>query len=158
MSKVLNKLFNYEDISLNEDRSYMHRWGLFSSYFSKRYLRGRNVYLHCMVGDDWSRDMHDHPKKFWSIGIAGCYVEETPYKTTTYRAPWFRSFPPEHVHRLRLGSKRVWSLVYTGPIERDWGFWVLKEVFKDKQFKDWGWYQNRKKIYWKDYVEGKRYE
>jgi len=36
----------------------------------------RRVYLHKFVGSDWSRDLHDHPKWFVSIGLWGGYVEE----------------------------------------------------------------------------------
>ena len=97
--------------------SYLHRWRLLAL------PNGRRLYLHHFVGDDWSRDLHDHPKAFVSIGLCGWYIEETPGpKFRAYIAPWFRRFPPEHVHRLVVPSS-CWTLVYTGPTMRPWGFW-----------------------------------
>ena len=45
-------------------------------------------------------------------------------QTRLYEAPWWRSFPPTHRHRIRLVTPTCWTLVYTGPIERTWGFWT----------------------------------
>ena len=106
--------------------TYLHRWTLLK-------IRGWVLYLHKFVGDDWSRDFHDHPSRFWSIGLWGRYVEETPSLVdgprypakTLYRAPWVRSFPAEHRHRIVLTGKRrpCWTLAIHGPQKRKWGFW-----------------------------------
>lgn len=97
---------------------------------------GRRLYLHHFVGDDWSRDPHDHPKTFVSIGLLGSYVEDVFYPcgsgigfklskiSVVWNAPWFRRFPARHIHRIRARETGgAWTLVYTGPITRDWGFW-----------------------------------
>ena len=104
---------------------YLHRWRLLSLG------GGRAVYLHHFLGSDWSRDLHDHPKPFVSIGLRGGYVEETfnPVQLVTkrrqWRAPWIRRFPAWHVHRLRITRARpTWTLVYVGKAVRDWGFWT----------------------------------
>lgn len=110
---------------------YLHRWTLLA-------LRWFSVYLHHFVGDDWSLDLHDHPKRFISIGLKGAYVEETgepwivkhggdptlfPVKRT-YRAPWIRTFPAEHIHRIALIDGRpCWTLVIVLRAVRPWGFW-----------------------------------
>lgn len=52
--------------------TYLYRWTLMKLPF------GYKVYLHHFVGDDWSLDFHDHPKRFWSIGLWGWYEERTP--------------------------------------------------------------------------------
>lgn len=118
--------------------TYLYRWTLLK-------LRGRfSVYLHHFVGDDWSRDLHDHPKRFISIGLRGWYCEETPifpmtYRTELwtsglgeantfisrriYRAPWIRTFPPTHIHRIVVPSKDCWTLVIVLKPVREWGFW-----------------------------------
>jgi hypothetical protein len=99
-------------------------------------FRGRGIYLHHFVGDDWSLDLHDHPKRFISIGLKGRYVELTPdlkggTKTKTYKAPWVRTFPAEHIHRLRMVRGRIgeiedcWTLVIVLKPVRSWGFWHL---------------------------------
>lgn len=96
---------------------YLIRWRLFR-------WGGFAVYLHHFVGDDWSRDLHDHPKRFVSIGLRGSYLEETPLCVELFRAPWFRSFPATHQHRIRLNAGTdCWTLVFVGRAVRQWGFW-----------------------------------
>ncbi len=95
------------------------------------------VYVHKFVADDWSRDLHDHPKRFISIGLWGSYIEETPQGERVYRAPWIRTFPAEHVHRLRLRSRVCWTLVITLRAVRPWGF-----------YHEGAW------VPWREYVEG----
>lgn len=111
---------------------YLWRWTVLSS---KRF----KIYLHHFVKDDWSRDLHDHPKNFISIGLWGSYTEyymtnprimslagswwsDMPHKRT-YRAPWFRHFGPNHTHRI-VDVKNAWTLVIVGRTSRRWGFWV----------------------------------
>ena len=101
---------------------YMRRWTL---------LRWgeRAVYLHHFVGDDWSLDLHDHPKPFLSIGLNGMYVEETALGLKPWFAPWWRTFPAEHAHRIRLINRMpgekvpCWTLAIVGRKEREWGWW-----------------------------------
>ena len=142
----------------------MHRWGILPKRISKKYLRGAANYLHCMVGDDWSRDMHDHPKPFLSIGLWGSYVEETPTGTRTYKAPWIRTFPAHHVHRLRLapGCKRCWTLVFTGPETREWGFWEKTDLPPVVNHAN-PWFDDKQWVYFDTYIarqmlKGPRYK
>jgi hypothetical protein len=81
------------------------------------------VYLHHFLGDDWTPDHHDHPHRFWSIGLWGRYDEETPAGTRQWRAPWVRTFPAEHRHRIR-NANGAWTLCIVGRPERQWGFWL----------------------------------
>ena len=140
MRRLINWLFDketHDGCGASADR-YMSRWRLLAL------SNGRRLYLHHFLGDDWSPDMHDHPKAFFSIGLWGSYVEERPLIfesdlpvppggvgvpspecgiiRDTYRAPWIRRFPPHHIHRL-VEAKGCWTLVYTGPTVRPWGFW-----------------------------------
>ncbi len=96
--------------------TYMYRWVCFSCRWFK-------VYLHRFVGNDWSRDLHDHPKRFWSIGLCGSYNEESETGFKVYKAPWIRTFPAEHRHRLSLLTRDCWTIVIVGRPVRDWGFW-----------------------------------
>src|SRR5438309_11151194 len=119
MTKLLIRLFGKpEEINgRNRCPTYLYRWHLFSTRWFK-------VYLHHFVGDDWSRDLHDHPKRFISIGLKGRYIEETPNGEREYRAPWLRTFPAEHIHRIRLRpGEDAWSLVIVLKAVRKWGFW-----------------------------------
>lgn len=52
--------------------TYLYRWTLLQKH-------GRfSIYLRHFVADDWSRGLHDHPKRFISIGLWGWYIEDTP--------------------------------------------------------------------------------
>lgn len=108
----------------NRCPTYLYRWTLLK--YNKR-----GIYLHHFVGDDWSLDLHDHPKRFISIGLWGEYIETTPCPDNfpncdhyhIWRAPWYRSFSAEHQHRLSVPSKNCWTLVCVGDATRPWGFW-----------------------------------
>src|SRR5579864_8477800 len=114
--KLLNRLLGKpEEINGgNRCPTYIWRWTIFS-------WRGHfSIYLHHFVGDDWSLDLHYHPKRFIFICLCVCYLERTPAgliqhhpetRLTKYRAPWIRTFPAHHIHRLEVPSKNCWTLV-----------------------------------------------
>lgn len=147
MKRLLNRIFRREEIN-GDGRcpTYLFRWTLLrvGSVFS--------IYLHKFVGDDWSLDLHDHPKRFISIGLWGGYTETTPRKLVSvgggpwspaadngcrcrgcwpldlirvFRAPWIRTFPAHHIHRLTGPTPEhpCWTLVIVGRAVRPWGFW-----------------------------------
>lgn len=115
LQRAIDWIFRLEEINGHGIcPTYLWRWTLFACPWFK-------VYLHHFVGDDWSRDLHDHPKQFISLGLRGSYVEETPDGFRIFRAPWLRSFPAEHRHR--LSARDCWTLVVVGRWRRDWGFW-----------------------------------
>lgn len=116
----LNRFFKLEEIN-GADRcaTHLYRWTLFR-------CRWFSIYLHKFVGEDWSKDQHDHPKRFLSIGLAGSYREFTPRGQRVFRAPWIRTFPAEHIHRIELvDGKPCWTLVTVFAATRPWGFWHL---------------------------------
>jgi hypothetical protein len=133
----LSKLFRHEEINgAHRCPTYLHRWTLFQPRRPKAFWRGFGIYLHKFVGDDWSRDLHDHPKRFISIGLKGRYVEYTPTLDSieddsdetvsrVYSAPWVRTFPADHIHRITLCDDRApcWTLVIVLWHVREWGFW-----------------------------------
>ena len=109
--------------------TYLVRWTL------AKLGKDIGVYLHHFVGDDWSLDLHDHPKRFISIGLWGSYMEWTPdssYPTglrcRMFIAPWIRTFPAHHIHRITLDHGRpCWTLVIVLKAVRKWGFWHAGE-------------------------------
>ena len=115
---------------------YLERWVLAEAL-------NRGAYLHHFIGDDWAVDPHDHPRRFISIGLKGWYYEDVfnelgeLVKTERFDAPWFRSFPAEHLHRVRPSEcGDCWTLVIVLPKSRRWGFvqdgkWI---AFKDYVF------------------------
>lgn len=133
---ILNYLFGKAEEINGSERcpTYLFRWTI---------LKAKNwqLYLHHFVGDDWSLDLHDHPKRFISIGLWGWYLEHTQKGIKRYNAPWLRSFPAEHRHRLEVPSKNCWTLVVVTKRVRDWGFW-----------------NNGNFIQWYDYVKGSKKE
>ena len=137
LTKLLTKFLGKpEEINgANRCDTYLYRWFLFGTPGKMLPFK---AYLHHFVGNDWSRDLHDHPKRFISIGLWGSYVEETPNRQKTYRAPWVRSFPASHIHRLTVPSKNCWTIVVVLKTVREWGFW-----------------HSGRFIHWKEYVYGK---
>jgi len=133
MTKLLTRFFGAPEEINGGQRcpTYLFRWEVFRSKPVK-------AYLHRFVGEDWSSDLHDHPRRFVSIGIWGSYVETTAAGNERFRAPWFRSFPAEHAHRIAVDPGKVcWTFVLVFPITRQWGFW-----------------NQGRWIYWRDYVFG----
>lgn len=118
MNRLLDRIFGKAEEINGAGRcpTYLWRWILFSTRWFK-------VYLHKFTGGDWSRDLHDHPKKFISVGLWGSYLEETVEGFKRYRAPWIRTFPAEHRHRLSTPWGICWTLVIVLKTVRAWGFW-----------------------------------
>lgn len=124
--------------------TYLYRWTLL------KIGKLLSVYLHKFVGDDWSLDLHDHPKRFWSIGLRGWYIEHTPCPHgprlcdrsyphdhgRMWSAPWLRTFPAEHIHRLTgpTPERPCWTLVIVGLPVRQWGFWHGGRFIHWKQY------------------------
>lgn len=101
---------------------YLERWIILQAF-------DYAVYLHHFLGDDWAIDPHDHPRRFISIGLKGWYWEDifTPdgklAKTIRFQAPWIRSFPAHHLHRVRAQEcGDTWTLVIVLKKQRGWGF------------------------------------
>ena len=118
--RLRDRIFRREDIG----RGALRRWTLF------RLPGGRALYLHHFRCSD-ARSMHDHPKRFVTIGIKGGYVEETPEpwhapglgrRRRRFVAPWVRTFSPYHVHRVGVSPSGCWTLALVGRRVREWGF------------------------------------
>lgn len=107
--------------------TYLYRWFLLKT-------RWANVYLHHFVGDDWALDLHDHPKRFISIGLKGSYIEWIPdcsivglgESFRVYNAPWARTFPADHIHRLTM----IRSGGSNGAPEKTHDCWTLAITLK----------------------------
>lgn len=108
--------------------TYLFRWSVLSA-------RWFNVYLHHFVSDDWSLDLHDHPRRFVSVGLRGWYVESTPDGDRVFSAPWIRTFPATHIHRISVPSKSCWTLcIVIKPSSREWGFWHEGKFFPWRRY------------------------
>jgi len=112
--KLIDRLLAKEEINGERCPTYLYRWRLLAVF-------GYKVYLHHFVGNDWTKDLHDHPKRFITIGLRGYYIEENESGEHIYRAPWLRMFPATHKHRLR--ARDCWTIAITLRPWREWGFW-----------------------------------
>lgn len=97
-----------------------------------------NVYLHEWVGSDDDGALHDHPWPNLSWVLEGGYSDLTPAKGgSPVTGPWRRTEMrvgsirfrwPREPHRVELpeGEARTWTLFFTGPKVRSWGFYCPK--------------------------------
>ena len=122
--RLLDRILRREHIG-----GHLRRWTLL------RLPDGSALYLHHFMCSD-GRIPHDHPKRFTTVGLWGGYVEEAAGDWASYdagcsdatylkqwRAPWIRSFEPNHIHRLRTTARGCWTLCWVGPTERPWYFY-----------------------------------
>lgn len=131
IERLLNRFFEKEEINGHGIcPTYLYRWTI-------GHIGGWKFYVHHFVGDDWSKDLHDHPKRFVTVGVKGRYLEESPanrpwgagpgymFGQRIYTAPWIRTFPANHIHRIEMVEKgeECWTLVMVMRTERPWGFW-----------------------------------
>lgn len=132
---------NYRRLTLRREdgRVYLDRWGL-------RWNGVGAVYLHKMSAPDPGMDLHDHPWPFVSIILKGGYTEivrsirglltdrnDYPMWLTPDISPprmreWGRwswhTIGREDAHTIiALKSTPSWSLVITGRVNREWGFY-----------------------------------
>lgn len=108
--------------------------------------------LHHFLPNRDDRDMHDHPRPFWTFVLWGSYenlvpctgrlcnegivgfIMRPPELCTICGGDGFivgehmkrgvlRYRPATHAHRTRVGPEGCWTLVLMGPLRRPWGFW-----------------------------------
>lgn len=108
---------------------YMHRWVLTTPWGTVR--------LHHIVRSDDDRCLHDHPWSFVSLILRGGYFDITADAERWCRAGTIVRHRAEDAHRLVVLPRSVgttWTLVFTGPRRRKWGFhtpdgWVYWREF-----------------------------
>jgi hypothetical protein len=129
---------------------YMLRWYLRldatlpSGEASHRYLR-----LHCILRSDNDRDLHDHPFDFTSLILKGSYREHyydpalgsdpsdpANHRTRVYRPGDRNTCQADKAHRIEVLDGPVWTLVWSGPRVRKWGFhtpegWVVWNQYRE---------------------------
>lgn len=145
--------------------TYLYRFHLFK-------LGTWKFYLHRFVADDWSLDLHDHPKRFISVMLFGGYYETSAHRTTmTMRQYASRYYPEgasmvvdgvivqtiteEHTKQYRAPHARTFPpehshRVYLGRNRECWTFVVVLGSVRQ-----WGFWNAGRWIPWKEYVRGK---
>jgi hypothetical protein len=94
-------------------------------------ITGERARVHRTRRSDRDRHLHDHPWHFVSIILTGGYTEELLLDgdpasgRQRFRAGDVLFRHAEHRHRLEIEpGEDCWSLVFTSPNCRDWGFWT----------------------------------
>lgn len=112
---------------------YLVRWTPFKIF-------GWSIKLHRILRPDVDRCAHDHPWSFWTFCLWGGYEEEVLEQTVQRRGVWQGDYfvhrkvrplglyyrPAEYRHRITKLNSRfgAWTLVFTSPVRRHWGFWI----------------------------------
>ncbi len=110
---------------------YLVRWRLETKWGSVR--------LHHWLGPDDSRNFHDHPWDFVTFVLKGGYTDSNPNGKQHLKAPAVQYRSAIHQHTVFPDSKGAWTLVFTGPKIRPWGFWVTGKFKKaNKYFLSYG--------------------
>lgn len=129
-----------------EDNPYLLRWFVIprNSFI--------NIYLHKFLRSDDDRALHDHPWWFASLILKGGYIEHREDGSQRHRGTGSLALRrPNTLHRVELLTHPryrgpgvyftedfrevpTWTLVFTGPKMREWGFkcpkgWVHWETF-----------------------------
>lgn len=130
------------------DCALIHRWTLYSGDPNSVKLM-----VHHFLPNADDRDVHDHPRPFWTLVVRGRYDDIGPCArceqgrvgpvgiangtafncpdcantglivNERMRAGRLRLRPARHRHRTQVGPKGCWTIVLMGPIRRRWGFW-----------------------------------
>lgn len=98
------------------NKLYMRRWRVL-------HFKSFGVRVHCIERDDHDRELHDHPFSFVSVILNGGYIEHRPFGVSRkFTAPAIVRRKAEDLHRLELVNGPTWTLVFRGPLRREWGF------------------------------------
>lgn len=108
------------DIGRKGIGTYLTRWVLHGQRFAGD---GCKVFLHKFHRGDVEPYNHDHPWPFWSLILYGGYWEHTPKGKRWYGPGSLLRRPAEWQHHVELPpGATCWTLVWTGPKVRSWGF------------------------------------
>lgn len=103
------------------------------------------LHVHRFLPNADDRDVHDHPRPFWTFVVWGYYDDMSPCPRCAglyfghygcglcegngvvlherMKRGMLRRRPAVHRHRTRVGPQGCWTIVLMGPFQRDWGFW-----------------------------------
>lgn len=112
------------------DNPYMLRWWIIprNQWF--------NIYLHKIIRDDDDRALHDHPWISVSVVLKGVVREVLNKGTRIFRSKSIIFRSSRMAHRLEVVKGPCWTLFFTGPTVREWGFHCPKGWVSWKQFVD----------------------
>lgn len=110
---------------------YVRRWFIETPWFSIR--------LHHWLHSDDDRAMHDHTWWFITLVLAGSYYDITTNGQEEMSIGSLRFRPAHHSHVVKVNPSGCWTLLLTGPIIREFGFWTHNGWRKaNRYFYDYG--------------------
>lgn len=118
MLKLLLKVFPFKEIGWKEIGETFYRIQLVKAPWF-------NIYLHHLTAPNPHPQCHDHPWSFYTIILKNGYCEYRPTCNKWYhrKAGTILFRPAEFSHNVvTCDGKPAWSLVFTGPRKREWGF------------------------------------
>ena len=109
---------------------YLNRWHLIprNKWF--------NIYLHQFIGPDPSEYLHDHPWWSMSIVLRGKYLEQGARWLSLLEGRIIVREPSDSHIIFGPYISECWTLFITGPVVRDWGFWVDGKWMKHTDYLD----------------------
>ena len=102
-------------------------------------LRLFSIRVHHFIGSDDSRALHDHGWGFVTVILKGWYDDVGETKTERMKPGMIRYRPATHKHTVQVGEEGAWTIIFTGPRIRNWGYWVEGKFRKvNKYYKMFG--------------------
>lgn len=115
VERLLRRLLPHKEIGWYEIGERFTRYVVFKS-------RLLNVYLHQLSCPNPHPHCHDHPWSFVTVLLKGGYLELIGTSDFVRRPGQVLYRRAEHLHSVTTPYGTSWSLVFTGPRGRDWGF------------------------------------
>jgi hypothetical protein len=123
----LRKHFDFKEIGWTEIGEQFTRYQIFKS-------RWLNVYLHELSAPTWHPECHDHPWSFVAVLLWRGYLERVHRRVAAWPSSYVvtedvRRYPGQilwrpatFAHNVITPYGKSWSLIFTGPKSREWGF------------------------------------
>lgn len=133
------KFFRRLTLRRGDGRVYLDRWGIGLWWLG-------TIYVHKMSAPDPGVDLHDHPWAFVTIPLVGGYQESRATVRNDRDRGRTRGFATGELRRpfrprvMRLNECHTithllgpvsWSLVITGPVKQDWGFFIFPKTLDE---------------------------
>ncbi len=133
LERLVARLPSPEVITGGGNKPYLSKYMLWRSNPTKQSVR---LQLHRFHRSDEDEQCHDHPWS-WAISfvLVGGYREERRVYFDTsvgrlslvlpfVRKPWrFNTLRADTFHRVDLLDGECWTLFFSGPVVKSWGFW-----------------------------------
>lgn len=105
---------------------YLIRWRVETPWGSVR--------VHHWISSDDDRAFHDHPWDFITFVLKGGYTDSNTEGKQHLKAPAVQYRSALHQHTVFPDKGGAWTLVFTGPKIRPWGFWVAGKFKKANKY------------------------